>query len=136
MSSVALEHLLARGEELFVSLEALTNACLSHLEMMQADEIKEFLSMRQTTLNAIEDFCGEFEKATLTAPAVIVDEFRLRQAKLLQRVIAADGLITGISRQEMESLQTQLAEIARGRSALLGYNHGEGAARTSMMRSV
>lgn len=128
--------LLARGEELFTSLEEHTTACLNRLETMQIDEVEEFVRKRRDVLASLEAFAIELGESVENDSSVLVAGFRKRQASLLQRVIEADGLIAGIASQEMASLQTQLAEIARGRSALHSYRDDAATARLSMNRTA
>ena len=132
----ALADLLAGGDDLFAALEAITSDCLQRLQTIQPREIEAFLEERSSLLAAIQGFIVRLDAGIAESGIAVRDpeleQFRQRQAAVLQRVIETDGLLIAIARSEASSLQKQLADISRGRTALNGYRNGGGENRVSL----
>ncbi len=131
-----LVELLAEGNGLFTALENITVACLKRFETMQPQEVDAFLEERQALVAAIDSFTARFENCLAgngnSGSGTELDNFRNRQASVLQRVIEADGLLIALAQLEASSLKSSLAEISHGRVALHGYRSGESGNRISL----
>lgn len=139
MSGRQQQNVLDAGEELFLSLERETLACLKNLETMSADEIGQFLEKRQLLLNEIQNFDTAFRQqldlGVLHGEKELLDRFRQRQAALLSRVLEADGLMIALAAMGIASFKAKLADISKGRGALQGYNE-EGATSRSSLKCI
>jgi len=128
--------LLDDGDRLFTALENITVTCLKRFETMQPHEIDAFLEERQTLLAAIDSFTARLEmchgESGTSGSGTELDDFRCRQASVLQRIIEADGLLIALAQLEASALKSSLAEISHGRVALHGYRSGEGGGRVSL----
>ncbi|RNC67274.1 MAG: flagellar protein FliT [Desulfuromonadales bacterium] len=131
MSADRLGALLVSGEEQYRLLLDEATALLRHFDTNSPEDFERAVGVRGQIIATLTRFDQELA-AFLGTPSssadpdtvAVLNGFRRFQEEVTRKILELDSFVIALARQRLDALQDDMASLARGRTALHGYEGG------------
>lgn len=129
MTAADLTSLLASGEELYKLLLTEAETLLRNFDTNSAEDFEQAVACRERIMVSLGDFNGRLSALASQDAAdgdagQLLSSFRRLQEESTKKIVELDSLVIALARERLVALGEEMSALARGRSALHGYEGG------------